>query len=112
MGSATRQRNRQIKVRLNEAEYQVVVSLARQHDLPPSTYLRELGLEHRPRSTIDAQAVESIARLHGDLGRTAGLLKLWLTKRKGPAPSGQMVDDLLSDLSALRVEILATIERL
>lgn len=86
MGTETRQRDRQIKIRLNETEYSRIVALSKQHDLAPSTFLRELGLMHQPRSTIDAQAVERITKLHGDLGRTAGLLKLWLTTPESPPP--------------------------
>jgi len=112
MGSETRQRNKQIKVRLNEEEYGNIVSVSKQHDLAPSTFLRELGLMYQPRSTIDAQAVERIIRLHGDLGRTSGLLKLWLTMPSVENPSRGMVDDLMADLHALQVEIVAAIKRL
>lgn len=112
MGTETRQRDKQIKIRLNETEYSRIVALSKQHDLAPSTFLRELGLMHQPRSTIDAQAVERITRLHGDLGRTAGLLKLWLTTPESSPPSREIVNDLIAELQVLKVEIVATLKRL
>jgi len=112
MGTETRQRNKQIKVRLNEAEYHKIVALSKQHDLAPSSFLRELGLMHQPRSTLDAQAVERITKLHGDLGRTAGLLKLWLTTPEAQPPSREIVNDLIAALRVLKVEIIAAIRRL
>jgi len=39
MGTETRQRNKQIKVRLNEAEYSSIVAISKQHNLAPSTFL-------------------------------------------------------------------------
>jgi len=112
MGTETRQRNKQIKVRLNELEYDRIVALSKQHDLAPSTFLRELGLMHQPRSTVDAQAVERITKLHGDLGRTAGLLKLWLTTPEAQPPAREIVNDLIVALRVLQVEIAASIRRL
>jgi len=70
-----------------------------------------MGLLHQPRSTIDAQAVERITKLHGDLGRTAGLLKLWLTTPEAQPHSREIVNDLIAALRVLQVEIIAAIRR-
>jgi len=79
MGSENRARNLQIKVRVNETELEEITKIAKQCDLKPSTLLRELGLGYEPKSTVDIQAFEELANLHGDIGRVGGLLKMWLS---------------------------------
>lgn len=79
MGSEKRVRALQIKVRVNQQELDEITKAAGSCDLKPSTFLRELGLGYEPKSTIDIQAFEKLAQLHGDLGRVGGLLKMWLS---------------------------------
>ena len=51
--------------------------------LSRSRYLRALGLKTPVRSVVDLAAVADLAKVNGDLGRVAGLLKLWLAERRG-----------------------------
>ena len=52
---------------------------ARRHGLSTSNYLLRLGLGFEPQSTLDAEAVRTLAKVNGDQGRLGGLLKLLLT---------------------------------
>jgi len=49
-----------------------------------SAYLRAVGLNHPIRSVLDLKAVADLVRVNGDLGRVAGLLKLWLAEKRKP----------------------------
>ena len=78
MGTETRKRTQHILVRVSPEEKKLLKEGAGRCDLSVPAWLRKLGLGHRPASHVDIQAVEKIARLHGDLGRVGGLLKMWL----------------------------------
>ncbi len=54
--------------------------------LSVSAYLRELGLNHQPKSVFDQDAVLELAQASGDIGRLGGLLK-WLLAE---APDGEV----------------------
>ena len=69
---------RQLRVPILPGDEQEIKRLAAASGLPVAAYLRELGLNHQVRSKLDNKRVEELALIHGDLGRLAGLLKLWL----------------------------------
>ena len=48
-----------------------------------------LGLGYEPRSIVDNDRVEELAKINGDLGRLGGLLKLWLTNDARTAQFGE-----------------------
>ncbi|MGE6512535.1 plasmid mobilization protein [Vreelandella aquamarina] len=79
MGNETRKRTTHIMVRVSPDEKEAIAQAAAKCDLKVPTYLRELGLGYAPKSTVDAQAFEQLAKLYGDLGRMGGLLKMWLS---------------------------------
>src|SRR5690554_1793850 len=106
MGSETRARNLQIKVRVNQEELDEITRTAEQCDLKPSTFLRELGLGHEPKSTVDIQAFEKLAQLHGDIGRVGGLLKMWLADNSKSGFGRHLnIPELVDRLIALQEEI-------
>ena len=91
---------------MSEDEYAAVVDSASASSLAPSTFLREIALGHRPRTTIDQQAIHRLALLHGDLGRVGGLLRMWLTNDERLAFAealdvGGAVDELRSLQAAI-----------
>lgn len=113
MGSENRVRNLQIKVRVNQGELEEISKSASNCDLKPSTYLRELGLNHEPKSTIDIQAFEKLAHLHGDLGRVGGLLKMWLSDgSKSNFGRHLNIPELVDRLIELQKEIGNTAKKL
>lgn len=70
-----------------------------------SAYLRAAGQSHPIRSVLDLNAVADLVRMNGDLGRSAGLLKLWLAEKRGQGASPVDVEALMKDLWALQAEM-------
>jgi len=68
-----------IAVRLLPEEKEAIEDLAKSSGLSASAYLRQLGLEHEPKSVLDLHAVKDLALAMANLGRLGGLLKLWLS---------------------------------
>jgi hypothetical protein len=69
---------RQLRVPVLPGEEQEIKHLAAASGLPVAAYLRELGLNHQVRGMLDNKRVEELARIHGELSRVSGFLKLWL----------------------------------
>lgn len=81
---------------------------AAQAGLSLSGYLRVAGLNQPVRSVIDQEAVAGLAKLHADLGRSAGLLKLYLSQpRPGGAAAGADAAALIQALRSTQGQILA-----
>jgi hypothetical protein len=61
--------------------------------------LRAAGLNQPTRSVYDLDAVKDLVQVNGDLGRVAGLLKLWLADHRGfgakPAEVGAMMNEFM-----------------
>ena len=113
MGSETRRRDRLISVRVSTEESAAIRATAAAASLAPSTLMRKLALGHKPRSTIDAQAIHQLARLAGDLGRNGGLLKMWLsTAELLPLAEANEVTAILQRTLALQDEIKDVVRRL
>lgn len=53
------------------------------HVLSLSAYLLAVGMNTPIRSVVDLAAVADLAKVNGDFGRVAGLLKFWLAERRG-----------------------------
>ena len=70
-------------------EKAAIEEFARQTGRSTSSYLRMLGLGYEPRSIVDNDRVEELAKINGDLGRLGGLLKLWLTNDARTARFGE-----------------------
>lgn len=80
-GSSNRQpsrKHRQLRVPVLAVEEQAIKALAAAAGLPVAAYLRKVGLGYRLRAMLDHKAVEELACINGELGRLAGLLRLWL----------------------------------
>ena len=112
MGTETRKRTQQIKIRVSPEEKKLLEEGAARCDLSVPAWLRKLGLGHRPASHVDIQAVEKIARLHGDLGRIGGLLKMWLSDRNAEQARQLDVPDLLIQLHELQKDMKAKVKEL
>lgn len=62
-----------------------------------SAFLLATGLNTPIKSRVDLLAVADLAKVNGDLGRVAGLLKLWLSEKPSLLASS-------ADVTALMVE--------
>lgn len=95
----TRPRGARIDVWVTVDERAEIAERATQAGLSLSAYLRVAGLNLPVRSVVDQEAVAGLAKLHADLGRSAGLLKLYLSK---PRPSGAGSSEAAALIQALR----------
>ena len=102
----TRPRGKPIKVWVTEAEHAQILRLAASANLSLSAYLRAAGLNQRVRSIIDIEAVNELAKVNGDLGRVAGLLKLWLATKRGEGADPKHVEKTMDDFRTLQTRIL------
>ncbi|ELU9701943.1 conjugal transfer protein TraJ [Escherichia coli] len=106
MGNETRKRTTHIMVRVSPDEKEAIIKAAEKCDLKAPTYLRELGLGYEPKSTVDAQAFEKLAQLHGDIGRVGGLLKMWLSDNSKAGFGRHLnIPELIDRLIELQKEI-------
>jgi hypothetical protein len=92
-----------LKVYATNAERAMIEARAESAGMTVSSYLRVLGLNHKPKSIFDHDAVLEMARASGDVGRLGGLLK-WLLSE---APAGEVeakATSLLNEIAeAVRV---------
>lgn len=107
----TRDREKRIKVAVSEAERAEIERLASVAGLPVSTYLRAAGLNHQTKSRLDYQAAMELIAVAGNLGRLGGLLKLWLTERRGEGATVGDVNRLLRETRELQAQIRALASR-
>lgn len=78
-----RPRGVHIKVWVTPEEKAAIAKAADSAGMKESAFLRALGLNVPVRSVLDLDAVTDMVKLNGDLGRAAGLLKLWLAEKRG-----------------------------
>lgn len=100
-----RRQNTPIKVWLTPAERADIEAFAGQTGLSLSGYLRGAGLNHKLQSVVDAQAVSDLLKVSADLGRVAGLLKLWLAEKRGVGAPAFDVDRMMADFRRLQGEV-------
>jgi len=113
MGTENRKRTTHIMVRVSPDEKKEIHQAAARCDLSAPAYLRELGLGYEPKSTVDIQAFEKLAQLHGDIGRVGGLLKMWLADNSKSGFGRHLnIPELVDRLIALQEEIGETAKKL
>lgn len=103
--TTARRRGKPIEVWVTDEEKAVITDKAREAGMSRSGYLRALGLNTPIRSVVDLVAVADLAKVNGDLGRVAGLLKLWLADKRGEGASAIDVDALMVDFRELQVTV-------
>lgn len=107
----TRPRGTPVKVWVTDDERAEIAERAEQSGLSQSAYLRAAGLNHPIRSMIDLQAVRDLGKVNGDLGRVAGLLKLWLADHRGFGAKPAEVEKMMEQFRALQTELSAIMRR-
>lgn len=106
-----RPRGRRFEVWVTPNEEAVIADLAAQAGLSNSGYLRAVGLNQPVRSVVDLKAVADLAHVNGDLGRVAGLLKLWLAEKRGQGAHPLDVESLMIEFRALQARVLDAMGR-
>lgn len=100
-----------IKVWVTDSEKAEIADRAAQAGLSLSAYLLAAGLNHPIRSVLDLRAVAELGKVNGDLGRVAGLLKLWLAEKRGQGVRPVDVEAMMNDFRALQTELHAIMGR-
>ncbi|MEE4074524.1 CopG family transcriptional regulator [Pseudomonas viridiflava] len=109
--TTTRRRGKPIEVWVTDQEKATISDRANEAGMSRSGYLRALGLNSPIRSVVDLTAVADLAKVNGDLGRVAGLLKLWLAERRGQGARPTDVEAMMNDFRKLQAEVLAIMSR-
>ena len=104
-GRGTRPRGQRIEVWVNNDEKAELADRAAQSGLSLSAYMKAAGLNAPIRARADLSAVADLVRVNGDLGRVAGLLKLWLAEKRGQGARPVDVEAMMKDFRALQDEV-------
>jgi len=97
-----RPRGVHIKVWVTPEEKAAIGEAASNSGMKESAYLRALGLNTPVRSVLDLEAVTDLVKVNGDLGRVAGLLKLWLAEKRGQGALPMTVENMMDDFRELQ----------
>lgn len=89
------------------ARLTVATATRGQGGLSLSAYLRVVGLNHPIQSVADLDAVADLVRVNGDLGRVAGLLKLWLAEKRGQGARPVDVESMMREFRAQQAKLSA-----
>lgn len=100
-----RRRGKPIEVWVTDEEKAAITDKAKEAGMSRSGYLRALGMKTPIRSVVDLTAVGDLANVSGDLGRVAGLLKLWLAERRGEGANAIDVEGVMIEFRRLQVAI-------
>lgn len=68
---------------MTDEEKATITERAEEAGMSRSGWQRALGLNIPIRSVVDLAAVADLAKVNGDLGRVAGLLKPWRFEKRG-----------------------------
>ncbi|WP_442963011.1 plasmid mobilization protein [Pseudomonas sp. Leaf127] len=79
--------------------------------LSRSGYLRAVALNYPIRSVVDLAAVADLAKINGDLGRVAGLLKLWLVEKYDQGTRAVDIDAIMVEFRELQGEVRAIMSK-
>ncbi|HCT7905866.1 plasmid mobilization protein [Pseudomonas aeruginosa] len=94
-----------IKVWVTDDEKGELVRRADAAGLSCAAFLRAIGLNQPIGSRADLEAVRELVKLNGDLGRVAGLLKLWLAERRGQGARPVDVEQMMIEFRELQAGI-------
>ncbi|MGP5476293.1 plasmid mobilization protein [Pseudomonas helleri] len=100
-----RRRGKPIEVWVNDEEKAQITERAEQAGLSRSGYLRAVGMNYPIRSVVDLAAIADLAKFNGDLGRVAGLLKLWLAEKHGKGARAVDIENMMREFRELQREV-------
>jgi hypothetical protein len=108
-GGARKPKSHMISFRIDEDDFSRLDTYAQQTSCSRAEVLRRLLRGVRLQSSVDAQALTEVSRVHGDLNRIGGLLKLAIREGVGDRSSYYGVNVELRD--AIR-QVCRAVERL
>ena len=100
-----------ISVRVTEIEFAIIKRKAYYSAFTMSSYLRNLGMNYRIKSRVDARAVDSLVLCKSDLAKIGGLFKIWLDanengKRNLGSESYSETEWIIKDLEKKQDELM------
>lgn len=99
-------RDRDLRVPVLPAEEAAIKANARNAKMSVARYLREVGQAYVLKSAVDMEAVGTMARINGDMGRLGGLLKLYLKRDPRTATfNADTIGALLQRIAAQQEEL-------
>jgi hypothetical protein len=110
--TTVRRRGKPIEVWVTDEEKAVITNKAKEAGMSRSGYLRALGLNTPIRSVVDLTAVADLGKVNGDLGRVAGLLKLWLAEKRGQGAKPVDVEEMMTKFRILQAQVLDLMSRI
>lgn len=90
---------------MNNDEKAELADRAAQSGLSLSAYMKAAGMNAPIRARADLSAVADLVRVNGDLGRVAGLLKLWLAEKRGQSARSMDIEKVMIEFRALQASI-------
>ncbi|WP_285538309.1 conjugal transfer protein TraJ [Brucella sp. NBRC 12950] len=105
-------RNRTIRLRVSKTEEDEIKERAELSGLTLSAFIRSVALNVPILSAVDLAAADRLERINADLGRVAGLLKLWLATKRGEGAAASDVDALMHDFRSLKMQMKHQIDSL
>jgi hypothetical protein len=102
----SRQRVKKLQVPILPAEEVAIKRNAGNCGLTVAAYLRTLGLEYRPKTILDNNAVGELVKVNADLGRLGGLLKMLLTNDERLKAIGK--EQIMPTINGILEEIKTT----
>ncbi|PMU10199.1 MULTISPECIES: plasmid mobilization protein [unclassified Pseudomonas] len=108
----SRPRRERVEVWVDANEKAELVNKAAQTGLSMAAYLRSVGLNHPVGARADLDAVRELVKVNGDLGRVAGLLKLWLVEKRGQGAKPIDVEAMMKNFRALQALALDLMSRI
>ncbi|MDN8003133.1 conjugal transfer protein TraJ [Burkholderia multivorans] len=101
----TRPRRERIEVWVTPEEKAELIDRAATAGLSQSAYMLAAGMNQPVRSVLDLKAVIEMGKVNGDLGRVAGLLKLWLAEKRGQGARSMEVEAMMNGFRALQTAL-------
>lgn len=100
-----RPRSHRIEVWVTPDEKAAIAQSAANAGMKESAFLRALGLNVPVRSVLDLEAATELSKVNGNLGRVAGLLKLWLAEKRGVGAAPTAVASMMDDFRMLQKQM-------
>ncbi|MCH5507709.1 plasmid mobilization protein [Pseudomonas syringae] len=100
--TTARRRGKPIEVWVTDEEKEAITHKAEEAGMSRSGYLRALGMNTPIRSVVNLIAVADLAKVNGDLGRVAGLLKLWLVEKGGQGATPADIEKMMLEFRVLQ----------
>lgn len=104
----TRPRRERIEVWVDAQEKVELTRKAAAAGMSNAAFLRAVGLNTPIQARADLEAVLELVKVNGDLGRVAGLLKLWLAEKRGQGARPVDVEEVMIEFRRLQTLIVGT----